>query len=56
MPTASKVIDALIGAMPLSALEHQPVLSRAIQDARALREGKPVQQRGTFKDVDEDLL
>lgn len=50
------IIDALIGSVPLAILDHQPVLSRAIQDARVLREGHSLSQRGPFGDVDEDLL
>jgi hypothetical protein len=50
------VIDALIGSIPLSALEHQPVLSKAIRDARAFREGRELSSQRLFDNVDENDL
>jgi hypothetical protein len=50
------IIDALIGPVPPEALRRLKWLRDAVEDARALREGKPLEKRRRFEDVDDDSL
>lgn len=50
------IIDALIGKVPLNAMDYQPTLVRAIQDARLLRDGGRSTGRRLFADTNEDEL
>ena len=50
------IIDALIGPVPPEAVRRLKWLRDAVEDARALREGKPLEKRQRFEDVDDDSL
>ncbi len=50
------IIDALIGPVPPVALKELRWLREAVEDAQALRENRPAQQRPRFEDVDDDSL
>jgi hypothetical protein len=50
------IIDALIGPAPPLAMKQLAWLRNASEDARALRENRPLPERRLFDDVDDDLL
>jgi hypothetical protein len=53
---APTIIDALIGTVPDSALPKLRWLREAVEDAKALRENRPLEKRKRFEDVDDDEL
>jgi hypothetical protein len=50
------VIDALTGPVSAKAIGKLQWLREAVEDAQALREGRPLMKRKRFEDVDDDLL
>jgi len=50
------IIDALTGPVPPLALKQLNWLREAVEDARALREGRPREPRKRFEDVEDDEL
>jgi hypothetical protein len=50
------IIDALVGAVSPAMVKELQWLSDAIEDAQALREGKPLPKRKAFEDVNDDEL
>lgn len=50
------IIDALIGAVPPLAHDRLRQVREAVQDACDLREGRPLQVRAKFEDVDDEEL
>jgi hypothetical protein len=50
------IIDALIGPVPPEAVRRLKWLRDAVEDARALREGRALEKRKRCEDVDDDSL
>ncbi len=50
------IIDALIGPVQPEALRRLKWLRDAVEDARALREGRALEKRRRFEEVDDDTL
>jgi hypothetical protein len=50
------IIDALLGPVPVRALDELAWLRYAAEDAQALRLGRPLRRRSQFDDVDDALL
>lgn len=50
------IIDALVGPVTPMAYRKLPWLRDACEDAKCLREGKPLPERRAFGDVEDDLL
>ena len=50
------IIDALIGPVPPEALRRLKWLRDAVEDARALRDGRALEKRKRFEDVDDESL
>jgi len=50
------IIDALIGQVPTSALGSLPALSKAVQEAREMREGTRTRASDLFDGVNDDDL